>query len=158
MSRQRWCMSLIVLTGVSIAGGVAAATAPAGGYEELVELFEEWRAFERPPERDGVPDYTAKTMAQRHWELGALRKRLYQIDPSGWSVEQQVDWHLVRAEMNGLDFNIRVLQPWARDPAYYQSVWTYQSDVPAHEGPTHHALVELWTYEFPLSAEAEALG
>ena len=23
--------------------------------------------------------------------------------------------------------------------------------MPAHEGPTHHAVVELWTYEFPLS-------
>ncbi|MDX1643037.1 MAG: DUF885 family protein, partial [Thermoanaerobaculia bacterium] len=27
-------------------------------------------------------------------------------------------------------------------------------DTPAHEGPTHHALVELWQYEFPLSGEA----
>ena len=27
---------------------------------------------------------------------------------------------LVRAEMNGLDFYIRVLQPWARDPAFYR--------------------------------------
>jgi len=26
-----------------------------------------------------------------------------------------------------------------------------RSDVPAHEGPTHHAVVEVWTYEFPLS-------
>ena len=40
---------------------------------------------------------------------------------------------------------------WVRDPAYYQSIWTYKSDVPAHEGPTHHALVELWQYDFPLS-------
>ena len=78
------------------------------------------------------------------------------MDVSGWPVEQQVDWHLVRAEMNGMDFNIRVLKSWARDPAFYQSVWTYQSDTPAHEGPTHHALVEIWTYAFPLDAAAEA--
>ena len=57
--------------------------------------------------------------------------------------------------MNGFDFNHRVLKPWVRDPAFYQSIWTYQSDVPAHEGPTHHAVLELWTYEFPLSAEEE---
>ncbi|MEO1338870.1 MAG: hypothetical protein AAFV29_24725, partial [Myxococcota bacterium] len=31
----------------------------------------------------------------------------------------------------------------------------YQSDVPAHEGPTHHALVELWTYTFPLDKAAQ---
>ena len=29
-----------------------------------------------------------------------------------------------------------------------------RSDVPAHEGPTHHAVTELWTYDFPLT-EAE---
>ncbi len=77
------------------------------------------------------------------------------MDPSGWPVPQQVDWHLVRAEMNGFDFNHRVLKPWVRDPAYYQSVWTYRSDVPAHEGPTHHAVTELWTYDFPLSESEE---
>ena len=61
--------------------------------------------------------------------------------------------------MNGLDFNIRVLRPWARDPAFYASVWTYQSDTPAHEGPTHHALVELWRYSLPLTvAGAERLA
>jgi hypothetical protein len=67
-----------------------------------------------------------------------------------------VDWHLVRAEMNGYDFNERVLKPWARDPAFYNTVWTYRSDVPAHEGPTHHALVELWAYEFPLRGEEQS--
>jgi len=49
-----------------------------------------------------------------------------------------------------------VLQPWVRDPAYYDSIWTGRSDVPAHEGPTHHAVVELWTYDFPLSDAEEA--
>ena len=57
--------------------------------------------------------------------------------------------------MNGFDFNDRVLKPWARDPAFYQSVWMAKSDVPAHEGPTHHAVVELWTYDFPLSDAEE---
>ena len=95
-------------------------------------------------------------MARAHRELAGLQARLNAIDRTGWSIAEQVDWHLVRAEMNGLDFNIRVLKPWARDPAFYASVWTYQSDTPAHEGPTHHALVELWTYDFPLSSEAAA--
>ena len=78
------------------------------------------------------------------------------FDIEDWPVGQQVDWHLVRAEMNGMDFNIRVLKPWVRDPAFYTSVWTEQSDTPAHEGPTHHALIELWTYAFPLDAQSEA--
>ena len=57
--------------------------------------------------------------------------------------------------MNGFDFNHRVLQPWVRDPAFYQSIWMQKSDVPAHEGPTHHAVLEFWTYRFPLSASEE---
>ncbi len=132
------------------------AAPPAGSYQALTELFAEWRAFERPPLLDGAPDYTAERMARAHEELKRFQARLAALDPGGWPIEQQVDWHLVRAEMNGLDFNIRVLRPWARDPAYYASVWTYQSDTPAHEGPTHHALVELWTYDFPLSGDAAA--
>ena len=76
------------------------------------------------------------------------------IDKANWTVAQQIDWYLVLAELNGYDFNQRVLKPWQRDPAFYKSIWTYQSDVPAHEGPTHHLLTELWTYQFPLS-EAE---
>ena len=30
----------------------------------------------------------------------------------------------------------------------------YRSDVPAHEGPTHHGTTEIWTYEFPLNPES----
>jgi len=130
---------------------VSAAT-----YNELVALFQDWRTFERPPLVNGTPDYTAETNARRQAGLKDYEARLMAMDISGWPVEQQVDWYLVYAEMNGMDFNIRVLQPWARDPAFYQSIWTEQSDTPAHEGPTHHALVELWTYTFPLDDAAEA--
>lgn len=139
---------------VAVSTPVVLGAEAGGSYEDLLALFEEWRAFERPALRDGAPDYTPEAMAARHRGLQVLQRRLEAIDPSSWPIERQVDHHLVRAEMNGLDFDIRVLRPWARDPAYYQSVWTYQSDTPAHEGPTHHALVELWTYSFPLSGEA----
>jgi len=128
------------------------------GHDELLDLFADWRVFESPPLRDGAPDYTTEGFAARQDGYAALRERLEAFDIDDWPVPEQVDWHLVRAEMNGYDFNQRVLQPWARDPAFYKTVWTYRSDVPAHEGPTHHATVELWTYEFPLSpSEAERL-
>ncbi|MGB5469333.1 MAG: hypothetical protein WBM64_02845 [Woeseiaceae bacterium] len=120
-------------------------------YEDLLALFADWREFESPPLLDGAPDYTAARFVARHDDFLALRARLQSFDIGDWPIPQQVDWHLVRAEMNGYDFNLRVLRPWARDPAFYNTVWTYRSDVPAHEGPTHHALVEVWTYDFPLS-------
>ena len=136
-------------------GAVAAAPAPAG-YDALVELFEDWRAFERAPTKDGAPDYTAATFARRHAELAEYRKRLEAIDTRQWPVEAQVDARLVGAEMNGFDFHVRVLRPWERDPAFYQTVWDEQSDTPAHEGTEHHAIIDVWKFEFPLSPEAEA--
>ncbi len=148
-------VSGIALVAVFMTSCGDAQNPSADSYDALVRLFEEWREFESPPMRDGAPDYTAERFAAAYEELPGYFERLNAIDTSGWPVEQQVDWHIVRAEMNGFDFNHRVLQPWVRDPAYYQSIWTYQSDVPAHEGPTHHAVLELWTYSFPLSEEEE---
>jgi len=125
------------------------------GYRDLLALFADWRAFERPALLDGAPDYSAAAIARRREGLRDFESRLAAIDPQGWPVAQQVDYQVVRAEMNGLDFDLRVLKPWARDPAYYKSIWTEQSDTPAHEGPTHHAAVELWACAFPLAPGAE---
>ncbi|MGH8129878.1 MAG: DUF885 family protein [Steroidobacteraceae bacterium] len=140
-----------------IAGHAGAADGPtAAGYDALVKLFGEWRSFEHPPIKDGAPDYTAGTTARRLQELAAWRNRLEAIDSRDWPVDAQADKALVRAEMNGFDFYARALQPWVRDPAFYMSVWTEQSDTPAHEGTAHHDIVELWNYGFPLSRDAEA--
>ena len=149
----------VVLALFVLLAGTATAETSSSGYHELLDLFAAWREFESPPLRDGAPDYTRDQFAARHIGFVKLRQRLQILEVDDWPVTQQVDWHLVRAEMNGYDFNTRVLKPWARDPAFYKTVWTYRSDVPAHEGPTHHALVELWDYEFPLSkAEQKRLA
>jgi hypothetical protein len=54
--------------------------------------------------------------------------------------------------MNGLDFDLRVLTPWARDPTFYANVFADWSDVPAHEGPTAHPNINLYDFRYPLSA------
>jgi hypothetical protein len=137
-------------------GAASVATAqPGRDYDDLLELFADWREFESPPFVQGAPDYTVAGFAARREDFLNLRARLASFDISEWPVPRQVDWHLVRAEMNGYDFNDRIGQPWARDPAFYNSIWLYRSDVPAHEGPTHHALVEVWRYDFPLSESEE---
>jgi hypothetical protein len=137
--------------------GASSAQSPAvPGYDRLVELFEEWRAFERPPLKEGAPDYTAETFVRRHAELGDYRRRLAAIDTKNWPVEARIDHRLLGAEMNGFDFYVRVLKPWARDPAFYQTVWDDQSDTPAHEGTEHHAIIDVWKSEFPLSPDAQA--
>ncbi len=126
-------------------------------YEDLEGLFEEWRAFEKPPLLDGAPNYTAVSFEKRRPEFLRLQEALKHIDTSNWPVAQKVDWMIVWAEMNGYDFNDRILKPWVRDPAFYKSTFTYRSDVPAHEGPTHHMTTEIWTYTFPLSQEERSL-
>jgi hypothetical protein len=127
-----------------------------GTHADLVALFDEWRAFERPEFVDGVPDYSAAAMGGKHEELGDWQGRLAALDPADWPITEQIDWHLVRAEMNGLDFDHRVRQPWTRDPAFYASIYAAESDVPAHEGPTIHGFIDLWTYDYPLSDDDAA--
>jgi len=120
-------------------------------YADLENLFVTWRIFENPPKKDGAPDYTKNTFEQRWPKFLNLKSTLMAIDTTNWSIEKQVDWMIVWAEMNGYDFNHNILKPWNRDPAFYKSIWSARSDVPAHEGPTHHHTTELWTYQFPLT-------
>ena len=127
-----------------------------GTYADLVALFAEWRAFQKPQLRDGVPDYTAAATSAQHRALAAWQERLLALEPGRWPIAQQVDFHIVRAEMNGLDFDHRVLQPWAKNPAFYLTVFDEQSDQPAREGPFALGAVELWKYRTPLDTAAAA--
>ena len=124
-------------------------------YDDLVLLFSHWRNFENPPLLNGAPDYTRERFEEDQSEFLELRERLYSFDIDDWPIKEQIDWHVVRAEMNGYDFNYRVLRPWERDPAFYQTIWMYQSDVPAHEGPINHGVLEFWMYDIPLDKESE---
>ena len=121
-------------------------------YEDFVSLFHNWRSFESPPKLNGAPDYRKETFDARWEDFKVLQNQLKAIDTSNWSIANQVDWMIVWAEMNGYDFNHNILKPWVRDPAFYKCIWTYKSDVPAHEGPTNHGTTELWTYDFPLTS------
>ncbi len=150
-----------LLAAVVLVGGNSRQPSTSGGprstrYEDLVSLFDEWRSFQKPKLVDGVPDYTAPAMAAQQRKLVSWQRRLAAIDPSGWPVHRQVDYHVVRAEMNGLDFDHRVLKPWANNPAFYVTVFPEESDQPAREGPFAYGAVELWTYTFPLTAERAA--
>jgi hypothetical protein len=149
-------IALIALAVSFAASGASPVAARRGAPEDLRALFADWRTFQKPKLVDGVPDYTASAMAAQHRELAAYQRRLAALDPRGWPVSQQVDWHLIRAEMNGLDFDHRVLQPWANNPGFYVTLFPSQSDQPAREGPFAFGAVELWTYRFPLTPERAA--
>lgn len=137
---------LVALTSLPLAAQPTTPRPASRTYADLVALFTQWRTFEQPPRLNGVPDYSPATNARRAEELRQLQARLRAIDTTGWSIAEQVDHHLVRAEMNGLEYNLKVLKPWARDPAYYASVITGESDTPDKEGPTIHGAIRLYNY------------
>ncbi|MFQ5768834.1 MAG: hypothetical protein ACE5ID_12745, partial [Acidobacteriota bacterium] len=156
--RKKICLlTILVLAGACGSPSPAPEeTARSTRYEDLVELFHQWREFQKPRLVDGVADYTAAAMAAQYHELGAYRRRLDGIDPRGWSIPRQVDYKLVGAEMNGLDFDHRVRRPWARNPAFYRLIHAARSDVPAHEGPSAYPAIDVWIYKYPLYAERAA--
>jgi len=133
-----------------VAPGAASA---AGSYKDLVKLWKEWRAFQPPAVEACVPDYSAAATAKKAEGLALFQKRLAAFDVEDWSKERRGDHALVAAEMNGMDFDLRVLKPWARDPSYYATVFADMSDVPEHEGPNAYPPIDLYTYKYPLSAK-----
>jgi hypothetical protein len=146
----------LVACSASVTTEDTSAATTSTSYDDLVTLFEEWREFEKPVLVDGVYDYSASAMETQHRELSGFEARLAAIDPSGWPISQQVDYRVAKAEMKGLDFYHRVLRPWARNPAFYVSIFSSQSDVPAHEGPVIHGWIDTWKYEYPLNDESAA--
>jgi hypothetical protein len=161
----RFTINVVALAFVALAAGcsappaVTSTAAKSTRYEDLTTVFGEWRRFQQPKPMDGAPDYSAAAMAAQARDLAGFANRLAAIDPSSWPIPRQVDYYVVRAEMNGLDFDHRVLRPWVNNPAFYVTVYGDESDQPAREGPLAAGGVELWKYRLPLSAaDAAAIG
>src|SRR4051794_9995962 len=150
-----WLLLAAPIATVATAPAPLAAQA-ASGHAQLVGLFTDWRAFNHPQIAAGVPDYSPGATAAKAARLPAFRRRLAAIATKGWSTAQRDDHRYVEAEMNGLDFFLRVLKPWARDPGFYQTVFAEMSDVPAHEGPSAEPNIDLYKFTFPLSASDDA--
>lgn len=121
----------IFLIALLVPRGVANGEVSGSDYTNLVNLFNEFRDLVKPNVINGIPDYTAATMAKQKSALENFLDRLSGIDISGWPISQQVDYHLVRAEMNGLDFHHRVLRPWSRNPDFYTPKDLAHRSIPA---------------------------
>ena len=150
--------SVLFVIALAIASFAACGghTRTSTNYDDLVGLFRDWRAFQPAPLSNGVPDYGVAAMSAQLKALGDYQRRLGAIDPSGWPIAQQVDYHIVRAEMNGLEFDHRVLKPWVNDPSFYTTFFAEESDQPAREGNYARGGVDAWKYRWPLDAAAIA--
>ncbi len=116
--------------------------AGSSNYSDLVILFNEFREFQQPTVTDGVPDYTIVAMEQQKRNLRTYKDRLAELNSAEWPISQQVDYHLVRAEMNKLDFFHRVLKPWARDPIFYLQTQ-------ASFGPSRYGALRIRSWPIP---------
>ncbi|MCW4590732.1 DUF885 family protein [Gluconacetobacter entanii] len=129
------------------------ATSAHAASAQLQTLFTDWRTLATPEQRDGAVDYGAKALSHKKDGLKKMQKRLATLDRTGWTTEDDIDARLIAAEMNGLDFDLRVRRPWARDPGYFATIFAEESDVPAHEGPSADT-IDLFRYDYPLSPQA----
>ena len=148
----------LVLMVVSEAVSGKEEAVPAGDeYQDLVNFFEEWREFQKPTVANGVPDYTAAAMTQQRQRMPEFKKRLAAIDSRGWPLPRRVDYEIVRAEINGLEFEHRVLKSWARNPIFYAVIQMSEPDVPAREGPEIYGVLNVFEYGFPLDEKGRAV-
>ena len=122
--RRRCIRALLRLLPVICCGPFGALADETGQYEQLVMLFQEFRAMigERGEEIGASPLVSPDAIAAEHRALKQFQERLRAIDASPWPIPQQVDYHLVRAELNGLEFRHRVTRPWFRDPGLYSDL------------------------------------
>ncbi len=107
--------ALLLLPGaVAAQPAVAAQSRP-----ELVALADSLRELRRPPDRNGVPQYTPATIARWRARLTQLSARHAAVPAAQWSVPDRVDHAVVGTQLAAFDFELRVSQPWARDPGHW---------------------------------------
>ena len=95
---------------------------------ELLDLASEFRNFRsplflprtwRPTDIDPeVPDYAATVESQING-LAEYRRRLKALDHDGWPVHDQVDYLLLRSEMDDVYFEQHILREVATNPGFY---------------------------------------
>jgi uncharacterized protein DUF885 len=111
--------SLLGLLVMGLAGGEPASAQADEGWTDLVALNAELSDLRRPQRIDGVAQFGADAMAARVDATADAQSRLRDIDASNWSVSGKIDYLLVWAKANGIEFEQRVIRPWQTDPLLY---------------------------------------
>ena len=102
----------------------------AGSHADLVSLFDEFLDWRDPPVLTDIrqvtapaaaalPDYTQAYVAERQAQLEAFQQRLLDMGVTRWDRAEQIDYLVVRAVLDEMEFILHVTQPWARDPNFY---------------------------------------
>jgi len=105
----------------------------ADSYDRFLAFYEDVKTGIEFQLVDEVPAYSAAAMVQRHATIQDHRAQLDTIDPSDWNRTQQINYLVVRSELDELDFNHRVFRRWSRDPGFYTAVYLAYGPSSAHK-------------------------
>ncbi len=117
MDTRRPVLAITTLALLVLPWSISAQADP--GWDDVAALYRELDGLRGPTRVDGVPLYGPSAIESRAASIADVQRRLGEIDPSGWSVSGKVDYLLVWARGNGLEFEHRVTRPWATDPVLY---------------------------------------
>jgi len=90
--------------------------------------FYKWRAENYPVNASDqglhtydtrLTDYSAAAIAKRRAHIASVLESVNAADVSSWSKDDQIDWILFRAQLDGFDFDRRVLHPEETNPGVY---------------------------------------
>jgi len=116
--RLKWCILWVLCLGL-ILNVATHGQSTNDDHQALVKMYKEFQKFRRAGVIDGVPDYSPAAIRAKEKGLESFQQRLSAISHEDWKVAQKIDFLLVRAKFNELDFQLRVTRPWARDPGTY---------------------------------------
>jgi uncharacterized protein (DUF885 family) len=103
-----------------------------GSLEAFASDFWQWRAQYQPFSRDDIPrierpipneahprDWSAGSIAKQKAALESFEKQWKQIDVTGRSVAQQVDYRLMGSALARVRWELEINPRWERDPSFY---------------------------------------
>lgn len=95
----------------------------------LAYEFFQWRATQQPATHDDVnrverpdgwiPDWSPAALQAYDAQQKEFMRRLQELDHTGWTVSDSVDFLLLRSAIARVDFELNVLQLPRRDPNFY---------------------------------------
>ena len=108
--------------------GAGAAVGPVE-LRALAQEFFVWRAVTQPATTDDVnrverpdgwvPDVSPEALLGEQQKLDAFRRRLESLEPQSWPLAGRVDYLLVRAALERVDWELNVLRSARRNPNFY---------------------------------------
>jgi len=88
---------------------------------DLTTIFYAAQDLRQPQLTNGIPDYTVAAVERQKIRLAELRTRFDHLDPTNWPVRDQIDYLIVRSELDMFEYGLYVYRATSRSPNFYLS-------------------------------------